>query len=187
MSVPPPASDIMIAFCPPGPTSKISISSGKVCETPVRSTVTFVTLPVNPVTVMSEGYGEPGAASLIAIAPLLEKSPGVQAGVPVKVAVAVAVAVEVFVGVLVDVIVGVNVAVEVLVGVPVLVGDPGTQIVVMMCRAHPPLMLPKSVVASSRTYSDQVPFGFVPLNIVSGEAGPAGVGAGAGNVSVVVS
>src|SRR4051812_29873285 len=67
MSRLPPASDISSVFCPPGPTSIRSMSSGKVWFTPVRSTVTFVIVPERPPTVMFDGYGLPAALSLIVI------------------------------------------------------------------------------------------------------------------------
>ena len=157
----PPASDMMIEFCPAGPTSKISTSSGNVWLIPVRSTVTLVTLPDNPETRISDGYGLAIARSLIVMAAVLEKLAGVHAGVPVKIAVAVAVAVDVdvdvavavavLVAVLVGVIVAVLVGVPVFVGVDVEVGVPATQLSVTMCNVQPPLMLPTSAVASSRT------------------------------------
>jgi hypothetical protein len=55
MSPPPPTSDMIRVFCPAGPTSRISMSSGKVWLIPVRSTVTLVTLPVKPATEMLDG------------------------------------------------------------------------------------------------------------------------------------
>ena len=55
ISGPPPTSDIMIAFCPPGPTRSISISSGKVWVRPLSFTVTEVIVPVKPDTAMLEG------------------------------------------------------------------------------------------------------------------------------------
>jgi hypothetical protein len=66
-------------------------------------------------------------------------------------------------------------------------GVPAEQLVVRR-SVHPPLMLPTSTPASSRTYKDHVPFGFVPLNTdnnCGSVYGPAG--AGAGKTSVVVS
>ena len=86
-------------------------------------------------------------------------------------------------GVAVLVTVDVGVLVAVVVGVPVAVGVP-PQTSVMMLISHPPAKLPKSPDASSTTYSDHVPFGDVPRNVVSAEP-PAGNGAGAGNVSTV--
>src|SRR5207249_12341473 len=47
---------MMIAFCPAGPTSNMSISSGKVWVRPLMVTVTLVTVPW-PATTMSDGYG----------------------------------------------------------------------------------------------------------------------------------
>lgn len=88
-----------------------------------------MTVPANPDTVMFDGYGLDAALSLIVIAAVFEKFPGVHAGVPVKVAVgvdvavAVAVFVAVFVGVFVAVNVGVGDAVAVDVGVPVAHGN----------------------------------------------------------------
>ena len=43
----PPTSDIMIPVCPDGLTNIMSMSSGLVWLTPIRSTVTFVIVPVN--------------------------------------------------------------------------------------------------------------------------------------------
>jgi len=54
-SSPPPTSDMMMAFCPPGPTSRISRSAGKVWLKLFSLTVTLVTVPVRPATVMFEG------------------------------------------------------------------------------------------------------------------------------------
>ena len=54
-SSPPPTSDMMMAFCPPGPTSRMSMSAGKVWLKLFNLTVTFVTVPVKPATVMFEG------------------------------------------------------------------------------------------------------------------------------------
>src|SRR5262245_50762334 len=53
-SVPPPTSDRMIALCPPGPTSSMSTSSGKVCVS--RNSTDFTTTgKVNPATAMTDG------------------------------------------------------------------------------------------------------------------------------------
>jgi len=127
----------------------MSISSGNVWLTPVRSTVTFVTVPDNPDTAMFDGYGDPAALSLIVIAAGLENAlppHGEPVGVGVAEFVRVAVAVAVFVGVPLGEAVGVNVgegeAVAVGVGVP--------QVVVSV-KVHPPLMLPTSTPRSSRT------------------------------------
>jgi hypothetical protein len=54
-SSPPPTSDMMMAFCPPGPTSRISRSAGKVWVKLFNLTVTLVTVPVRPATGMFEG------------------------------------------------------------------------------------------------------------------------------------
>ena len=54
-SVPLPTSDMMMAFCPPGPTSKMSMSAGKVWDKLLSLTVTRVTVPPNPETAMFEG------------------------------------------------------------------------------------------------------------------------------------
>jgi len=54
---PPPTSDMMIAFCPLGPTSMTSTSSGNVCEKVLSVTVTFVTVPPAPETTIFDGYG----------------------------------------------------------------------------------------------------------------------------------
>jgi hypothetical protein len=88
------------------------MSPGKVWLIPMRSTVTFVTVPVSPATAIFDGYGAPAARSLIAIAAAFAKS---FEQVPIGDAVAVAVAVFVFVGVPVAVFVAV--AVEVFAGV----------------------------------------------------------------------
>jgi len=112
----------MRAFCPAGPTSKISMSSGKVWLIPVRFTVTFVMLPPSPDTGIFDGYGEPAALSLIVIVDVFEKLAGVHDGVPVAVAVAVGEFVGVFVGVFVGPAVGVFVGVPVGPAVGVFVG-----------------------------------------------------------------
>ena len=109
--------------------------------------------------------------------PSATRSDGVHEGLAVGVAVFVAVAVEVDVAV--DVNVGAGVPVDVAVGVP-------PQLFVVMCRAHPPLMLPTSTPTSSRTYNDHVPFAVVPLNTDSATVAPT-AGAGAGNTSDAVS
>ena len=51
----PPVSDIRITLCPPGPTNKMSISSGKVCVKPLSVTVRLVTVPLTPATVIFDG------------------------------------------------------------------------------------------------------------------------------------
>ena len=53
--LPPPTSDMMMAFCPPGPTSRMSMSDWKVWARPFSLTVSVATLPVNPETRMFEG------------------------------------------------------------------------------------------------------------------------------------
>jgi hypothetical protein len=50
-----PTSDMMMAFCPPGPTSRMSMSWVKVWDKPFSLTVTFVMVPLNPVTAMFDG------------------------------------------------------------------------------------------------------------------------------------
>ena len=67
-SSPPPTSDMMMAFWPPGPTSRISISDGKVWVRFLSLTTTLVTVPLNPATVMFDGYGAPAPLSGIVIA-----------------------------------------------------------------------------------------------------------------------
>jgi hypothetical protein len=52
-----PASLIKITDAPDGPTSKISMSSGKAWLMFVRVTVAFVTLPLKPETEILDGYG----------------------------------------------------------------------------------------------------------------------------------
>ena len=51
----PPASDISTSFCPPGPTSSTSISSGTAWETLVRMTLTLAMRPGRLATVMDDG------------------------------------------------------------------------------------------------------------------------------------
>jgi hypothetical protein len=51
----PPTSDIMMAFCPPGPTNRMSMSEGKVWARLLSFTVTFVTVPPKPATDMFDG------------------------------------------------------------------------------------------------------------------------------------
>ena len=102
-------------------------------------------MPVKPDTVISEGYGEPAALSLMAMAFALTNVAGVQAavgvnvgvGVDVFVAVPVFVAVAVLVGVVVFVNVGDSVAVDVAVG-----GGPHTLIfIVSMRQPDDPVLL----------------------------------------------
>ena len=57
--------------------------------------------------------------------------------------------------------------------------------VVSMCMVQPPLILPTSTPRSSLTYSDHVPFGFVPLNTPIA-TGPPGAGASAHEKSELV-
>jgi hypothetical protein len=54
-ALPLPTSDMMMAFCPPGPTSNTSMSEGKVWVTPLSLTVTFKTVPDKLATAMFEG------------------------------------------------------------------------------------------------------------------------------------
>src|SRR5262249_799618 len=114
----PPASDMIKAACPPGPTNSISNTEGFPGVGVFSLTVTLVIERDIPVTMISEGYGEAGAGvpptdrSLMVINVGFVKiipSHGVGVGVGVNVAVAVAVGV----GVKVAVAVGVNVAVAV--------------------------------------------------------------------------
>ena len=44
-SVVPPTSDMTTNFCPPGPTSRMSTSSGSVCEKPLSVSVILQTVP----------------------------------------------------------------------------------------------------------------------------------------------
>lgn len=57
-AVPPPTSDKMIAFWPPGPTSSMSTSSGKVWLRLFSVTDTLATVPITPEIEMLEGYGD---------------------------------------------------------------------------------------------------------------------------------
>ena len=66
-AVPPPTSDMMMAFWPPGPTSSTSTSSGNVCPKLFSVTVTWLTTPVWPSTVMFDGYGVAAPPVLIVI------------------------------------------------------------------------------------------------------------------------
>jgi hypothetical protein len=54
-ALPPPTSDMMTAFCPPGPTRRTSMSPGKVWVNPFSLTTTFKTVPDKPLTAMFEG------------------------------------------------------------------------------------------------------------------------------------
>jgi hypothetical protein len=96
----PPASDMIKAACPPGPTSIISKSDGKPWVMFLNLTFTFVIEPDTPVTAIFEGYGAAGAGvppterSLTVIVAKFVKvipSQGVGVGVGVKVAVGVGV------------------------------------------------------------------------------------------------
>lgn len=64
----PPTSDIMIAFCPPGPTSRMSTSSGEVWLKLFNVTVKLATVPVTPETVSVAGYGLAAPLALIVMA-----------------------------------------------------------------------------------------------------------------------
>ena len=72
----PPASEKKVAFCPPGETSSMSMSSGYVWLSPVRSRFTSVIAPVMPETTHVEGYGVAGPASLIVIEPPVQLADG---------------------------------------------------------------------------------------------------------------
>ncbi|PYJ08219.1 MAG: hypothetical protein DMF06_13325 [Verrucomicrobia bacterium] len=98
----PPTSDMMMAFWPPGPTSRISISDGKVWVRFLSLTITLVTVPVRPATVMLEGYGAPAPLSGMVIAAGLVNEfwpQGVGVGVTVGLGVGVGVGIGVGVGV----------------------------------------------------------------------------------------
>src|ERR1043165_488654 len=115
---------------------------------PLTSTVTLVTLPLRPDTVIFDGYRLALALSFMVIAVAFAKFAGVHAGVPVKVAVGVFVEVAVFVGVPVLVLVAVFVGVLVEVAVPVAVGVPlahGSVIVSIRMPACPAAIAPLSV------------------------------------------
>jgi len=51
----PPVSDITVAFWPVGETSRMSMSSGKVCVSPLIDMLTSSVLPKSPETTQSEG------------------------------------------------------------------------------------------------------------------------------------
>src|SRR5215212_282442 len=57
MPLVPPTSDKRIIFWPAGPTSKMSRSSGRGCVRPNKETLTSVTVPDMPATVMFDGNG----------------------------------------------------------------------------------------------------------------------------------
>ena len=81
MSVLPPASDIMMAFAPVGPTSSTSTSSGNVWLRLLSVTVTFEIVPAKPETPMLDGYGETVVSDAIAILVALQNSvSGVSSG-----------------------------------------------------------------------------------------------------------
>jgi hypothetical protein len=65
----PPTSDTTSAFRPPGPTSRTSMSSGYVWESPSRDMRTSVTTPVRPETSQVDGYGVAGPESGIVVVP----------------------------------------------------------------------------------------------------------------------
>src|SRR5687768_5278554 len=50
-------SDINKDFCPPGPTSKMSMSSLKLMLTPFKRTRSLSIVPATPDTLIVEGYG----------------------------------------------------------------------------------------------------------------------------------
>src|SRR5690349_3984399 len=76
-----PTSDMRMIFCPPGPTSRMSTSPGKVWLKPKSWTITRLTVPVTPETLMADGYGEEipdvpvGAVAGILMVVLLAKGP----------------------------------------------------------------------------------------------------------------
>jgi hypothetical protein len=51
----PPASDQILAFWPPGPTSRMSMSSSQVCEAPMIVTFRSVIVPEEPETTQFDG------------------------------------------------------------------------------------------------------------------------------------
>ena len=55
MSSEPPASDQTFAFWPPGPTSRMSMSSGQVCEAPLIVMFRSVIVPEEPETTQVDG------------------------------------------------------------------------------------------------------------------------------------
>ena len=69
-SSPPPASDIGITFVAAvGETSRMSMSSGNVCVSPLIVRFRSVIVPLEPETTHVDGYGTPGPESGIVIAP----------------------------------------------------------------------------------------------------------------------
>ena len=148
---PPPTSDMMIAFCPLGPTSMTSTSSVNVCENVLRVTVTFVTVPPAPETTIFDGYGLALPLLGIVIEVVFDSATqkaGVGLGLGVGVGVGtigvgegVAVGTGVGVGVGVGVGAGVGVGVGVTPGVGVGVGvgvTPGVGVGVGVAVRHPP-------------------------------------------------
>ena len=65
---PVPASDIKVTFCPPGPTSRTLTSSPQPCEKLFKVTVTLLTVPPIPPTLITDGYGDAAPAVGIVIA-----------------------------------------------------------------------------------------------------------------------
>jgi len=63
-----PTSERITIFCPAGPTRSISTSLAHEWLKPLSVTVTLVTVPVIPETLIAEGYGEPDPESGIVIA-----------------------------------------------------------------------------------------------------------------------
>jgi hypothetical protein len=63
----PPTSDMIIAFCPPGATSKMSTSSGKAWLKLLKVTVKLLTVPDRPDTLNGDGYGVAVPTELIVI------------------------------------------------------------------------------------------------------------------------
>src|SRR2546426_317146 len=72
--VPPPTSDSSIAFCPVGPTNKMSKSSGKVWVRPFNVTPPWLIVPAIPETLIVEGYGVAAPKLGIVIAAALVNS-----------------------------------------------------------------------------------------------------------------
>ena len=63
-----PASDSTMTFRPPGPSSRMSMSRPHWWLNERNVTVTLLTTPVRPVTLIEDGYGEPAVLSRIVIA-----------------------------------------------------------------------------------------------------------------------
>ena len=73
---PPPTSERMTAFCPAGPTKSISRSAGYVCEKPRNVTVTALTFPNIPETLIVDGYGVAlPTLGIVTTAPLVKEKP----------------------------------------------------------------------------------------------------------------